>query len=162
MKNLLTFCLLTLSISIFSQSNEDSFLSKVRFGGGFGFSFGSNNTSISVSPTAVYDFNEEFSIGATLGYLYNKRGDFNANVYSASVLTLYRPIRQIEFSAELMQSYVDRSFGTTNDTYSYPSLNVGAAYITGKVTFGVQYDLLYDETKSVNANGFTPFIRVLF
>lgn len=160
MKQLLKILILTLSLSTFSQ--ESNFWDDVRLGGGFGFSFGNNITTLSVSPTAVYDISEEFSMGASLGYLYNKSGDFNANVFSGSVLTLYRPINQIEFSGELQQSYVNRSFNSVKDTYSYPSLFIGAAYRTGKVSFGIQYDVLYEDGKSIYANAFTPFIRVLF
>ncbi len=160
MKRIIPLCLFFCSISIFSQ--EDNFWDNVRFGGGFGFSFGSNATTLSISPSAVYDFSEEFSIGGSIGYLYNKSENYSANVYSASVITLYRPIRSVEFSGELLQSYVNKTAGSIEDNYSYPSLNIGAAYITGKITFGVQYDLLYKENKSIYANAFSPFIRVLF
>ena len=148
------------SINIFSQ--ESAFWNNTRFGGSFGFSFGRNTTTLSISPSAVYDFNEEFSFGGSIGYLYNKSSNYSANMYSASVIALFRPIPQIEFSSELLQSYVSKKIGTVKDNYSYPSLNIGVAYITGKVTFGVQYDILYKEEKSIYANAFSPFIRIFF
>ena len=160
MKKFITLSLFLLSISFFSQASD--FWNNTRFGGSFGFSFGSNTTTLSISPSAVYDFNEEFSFGGSIGYLYNKSSDYSANMYSASVIALYRPIPQIEFSGELLQSYVSKKIGTVKDNYSYPSLNIGAAYITGKVTFGVQYDVLYKEDKSIYANAFSPFIRIFF
>ena len=148
------------SVTAFSQ--ESNFWSNTRFGGSFGFSFGSNTTTLSISPSAVYDFSEEFSKGGSIGYLYNKSSDYSANMYSASVITLYRPIPEIEFSGELLQSYVSKKIDNIKNNYSYPSLNIGAAYITGKVTFGIQYDVLYKEDKSIYANAFSPFIRVFF
>lgn len=160
MKKIIILFLFLFSITTFSQ--ESNFWSNTRFGGSFGFSFGSNTTTLSISPGAVYDFSEEFSIGGSIGYLYNKSSDYSANMYSASVITLYRPIPEIEFSGELLQSYVSKKIDNIKDNYSYPSLNIGAAYITGKVTFGVQYDVLYKEDKSIYANAFSPFIRVFF
>ncbi|OCK42704.1 hypothetical protein BA195_07265 [Tenacibaculum soleae] len=160
MKTLITFSIFF--YSLFSFSQESSFWNNTRFGGSFGFSFGSNTTTLSISPSAVYDFNEEFSLGGSIGYLYNKSSNYSANMYSASVITLYRPIPEIEFSGELLQSYVSKKIGTVKDNYSYPSLNIGVAYITGKVTFGVQYDVLYEEDKSIYANAFSPFIRIFF
>ena len=160
MKKILLFCFLFCSITSFSQ--ENNFWENVRVGGTFGFSFGNNITTLSISPSAVYDFNEEFSFGGSIGYSHNKSGDYSANMYTASVITMYRPIRQIEFSAELLQSYVSKTIGSSEDNYSYPSLNIGAAYITGKVTFGVQYDVLYKKDKSIYANAISPFIRVFF
>ncbi|WP_369047790.1 hypothetical protein [Tenacibaculum sp. UWU-22] len=150
------------SSMIFSQSDDNKFLDNVRFGGGLGFGFGSNNTTISLTPVAVYDFNEEFSLGASLGYMYNKSGDFKSNIYSFGLLSLYKPIYQIEFSFDLKQLFINRSFSTTKDNYSYPSLNVGAAYISQKVALGIRYDVLYKKDKSVYPNAFSPFIRVLF
>lgn len=160
MKTLITFSIFF--YSLFSFSQESSFWNNTRFGGSFGFSFGSNTTTLSISPSAVYDFNEEFSVGGSIGYLYNKSSAYSANMYSASVITLYRPIPEIEFSGELLQSYVSKKIGTVKDNYSYPSLNIGVAYITGKVTFGIQYDVLYEEDKSIYANAFSPFIRIFF
>lgn len=94
--------------------------------------------------------------------MYNKSKSYSANVYSASVITLYRPIRTIEFSGELIQSYVNRTIGIIKDNYSYPSLNLGAAYVTGKIAFGVQYDVLHKEDKSIYSNPLSPFVRVFF
>lgn len=160
MKKIIFFCFALSSIVSFSQ--DSNFWGNVRLGGTFGLSLGSNSTSVAVSPSAIYDFNEEFSIGASIGYLYNKSKSYSANVYSASVITLYRPIRTIEFSGELIQSYVNRTIGIIKDNYSYPSLNLGAAYVTGKIAFGVQYDVLHKEDKSIYSNPLSPFVRVFF
>lgn len=160
MKKIITLCLFLFVASSFSQ--ESNFFDNIRFGGAFGFSLGSNTTTLSISPSLVYDFNEEFSFGGNIGYLYNKSKNYNASTYTAGVISLYRPIPTIEFSAELLQSYINKTIGNIKDNSSYPSLNIGAAYITGKVTFGIQYDVLYKKDKSIYANALTPFIRVYF
>ena len=90
MKKIITLCIFL--CSMFSFSQESSFFENVRLGGTFGFSFGSNSTTLSIAPSAVYDFNEELSIGGSIGYMYNKSKDYSANMYSASIITLYRPI----------------------------------------------------------------------
>ena len=143
-------------------SQESSFTDNIRVGGTFGFSFGSNTTILSISPSAIYDFNEELSLGGSIGYLYNKSYNYSANMYTASIITLYRPIPEIEFSGELLQSYVNKTINNIENNYNYPSFYIGAAYISGKFTFGVQYDVIYKKDKSVYANAFSPFIRVFF
>lgn len=86
MRKIALFFVLLFAISSYSQESE--FWKNFRLGGRFGLSFGNNTTSISVSPTVVYDFNEEFSMGASIGYLYNKTSNFNANVYSSSIIII--------------------------------------------------------------------------
>ena len=160
MKKIIPFCIFLLSTTMFSQ--ESSFTDNIRVGGSFSFSFGSNTNTYAIAPSAVYDFNEEFSIGGSIGYSYSKSEIYSAKAYSSSVLLMFRPIREIEFSAQLLQSYVRKTIGSVKDNYTYPSLNIGAAYIIGKVTFGVQYDVLYKKDKSNNSHAFSPFIRVFF
>ena len=60
-------------------------------------------TSVAISPSAIYDFNEEFSIGASIGYLYNKsKSDYSANMFILLVLLPYIDLFvTIEFSGEL-------------------------------------------------------------
>ncbi|WP_233884981.1 hypothetical protein [Tenacibaculum piscium] len=166
MKKIITIALFLFAMTSFSQ--EDSFWDTVRFGGSFDLSLGGNNTSVGVSPSAVYDFNEEFSIGGSLGYLHNKSNNYSANMYSVSIIGLYRPINYIEFSSELSQSYINKNFNNNtiknndDEKYSYPALNLGVAYIQGKITLGVQYNVLHKENKSIQANAFSPFVRVFF
>ena len=41
-------------------------------------------------------------------------------------------------------------------------LFIGAGYRSGNVTFGIRYDVLYDEKKSIYADAWVPFVRVFF
>lgn len=161
----LFFCIaLFLSLFTFSQENEtQSFWDNVRFGGGFGLGFGNNTTTIAISPTAIYDFNERFSLGTGIGYQYSKRGDVKSNVFSASILSLYNPINEVQLSAEFEQLFVNQSFNNISDNFSYPALHIGAAYRIGQnFTLGLRYDLLYNENESIYASAVSPIIRVFF
>jgi len=49
-----------------------------------------------------------------------------------------------------------------DDSYWYTALFLGAGYRTGNITFGIRYDVLYDENKSIYADPWIPFVRVYF
>lgn len=160
MRRLFFFSFFIYSTIAFTQ--EDNFWNNVRFGGDVSFGFGSNNTTLSISPAAVYDFNESFSIGVAIGYAYNKNDGLSSNIIAPKVITLFRPIREIEFSADLQQMYVNTNINGTSRRYNYPALNIGASYRIGVVSLGIQYDVLYEENKSVYASAFSPIVRVFF
>lgn len=56
---------LGISFVSFSQQKSD-FWDNVRFGGGFTLGFGSQ-TTVGISPSAIYDFNNGLAIGAGVG-----------------------------------------------------------------------------------------------
>ncbi len=164
MKKVLLICTFLISTIAFAQENsETSFWDEVRFGGGFGLGFGNNSTTIAISPTAIYDFNSQFSMGLSLGYQYAKRGDFKNNVFSTSILSLYSPIQEIQLSAEFEQLFVNQSFQGVDDSFSYPALYVGAGYRVGRnISIGFRYDLLFDKNRSIYASAISPVFRVFF
>lgn len=75
---------------------------------------------------------------------------------------MYLPIKFIEFSAILEHIYVTQKNNTITSKYNYPSLKIGGAYKSGVFSFGIQYDVLHEDGKSLNPSGFSPFVRVLF
>lgn len=176
MKKFIVLSLICLSFSSFSQEKpkeetaeietvkkKSEFWKKVRFGGGFGLNFGNNNTSLALTPTALYEFNDEFSLGTGIGYRYTKIGDVKNNVYSISALALYNPIQQLQISTELEQLFVNRKIGSFSDSYNYPSLNLGIAYRIGRFSsIGISYDVLYKENESIYSSPITPIIRIFF
>jgi len=154
---LLTFCTLTL----FSQQKTE-FWDDVRFGGGFSMSFGSV-TTIGISPSAIYYFDNGLSLGTGLTYIYSKINDSKTNIYGASIISLYQiPKTEIQLSGEFEQSFARQtnSFGTNNS--SFPALYLGAAYNKGNFAVGFRYDVLYDENKSFYASPFSPIVRFYF
>ena len=55
-----------------AQEQKSQFWSHVRIGGGIGLSFGDGFFSGTLAPSAVYDFNNKFSMGVGLNGTYNK------------------------------------------------------------------------------------------
>lgn len=160
MKKTLLFLLLSISFVSFSQKAD--FWENVQFGGGFTASFG-NQTTIGISPSAIYNFNNGFALGTGLTYIYSEIGDFTTNVYGASIISLYQiPKVGIQLSGEFEQSFAKQtdSFGSINT--NFPALYFGAAYNQGRFAFGFRYDVLYDENKSVYASPFSPIVRFYF
>lgn len=166
-KALFLVILLSISQGIFSQEEGPDFWSHVRFGGGVGLSFGDGFFSGTLAPSAIYQFNDQFSLGIGLNGTYNTLKDrYSSTILGGSVLGLFNVVREIQLSAEFEQLNVSRKYesvlGLADDNYWYPALFVGAGYRTGNFTAGIRYDVLYDDAKSIYANAWMPFFRVYF
>ncbi|MEM7085163.1 MAG: alpha-ketoglutarate decarboxylase [Bacteroidota bacterium] len=166
-----------LSSVLNAQENPSTFWQNVRFGGGIGLSFGNGFFSGTLAPSAIYDFNEQFSAGVGLNGTYNtlkptdRNFGYSSTILGGSILTLFNVIPEIQLSSEFEQLYVTRKYDTGNtdtlavvedDRYWYPALFLGAGYRTNNVTVGIRYDVLYDEGRSIYANAWAPFFRVYF
>jgi len=166
------FILLFISISLFSQSTEDTFLNHMRFGGTFNLGFGNNYTTIGISPSAIYDFNQQFSAGVSLSYLYSKgkyypvfgeQFEASTNMLGGSIIALYNPFNGIQLSSEFEQMYVNYKNDRFTDSADWiPAIYLGLAYNTGRVSFGMRYNVLFNSGKSIYGSAFTPVFRVYF
>ncbi len=149
----------------FSSAGSD-FWNNVRFGGSIGLGFTNNGFNGFLSPSAIYQFNDQFAAGTSLSFNYAKFDDDKFLAYGGSAIALYNPIPQIQLSSEFEQLRVNRTLSTNRitleDNYWLPALFVGIGYSTYNVTFGIRYDLLYDDDRSIYANAFLPFVRVYF
>jgi len=165
------------SAELQAQEAPSTFWQNVRFGGGVGLSFGNGFFSGTLAPSAIYDFNDQFSAGVGLNGTYNKlkatdqNFGYESTIFGGSLLTLFNVIPEIQLSGEFEQLYVTRKYdvGSINtfvpvedDKYWYPALFLGAGYRTNNVTVGIRYDVLYDEQQSIYANAWAPFFRVYF
>lgn len=165
---LLIILLLNYTISSTAQTVEatrdKTFIDHVRFGGGVGLSFGNDFFSGTLAPFALYQVNPYFMTGLGLNLTYSSFGDNNLLVYGGSLINIIRPMQELQLSAEFEQLRVNRSFndGMFEDNYWYPALFLGIGYTNGPVTVGIRYDVLYNEDKSIYANAYMPFVRVLF
>jgi long-subunit fatty acid transport protein len=166
---LLLLCALGSALmSCFAQGYgpQNPFWSNVRFGGAFGIGFGNDVVTIAAAPSAIYQFNEQFALGTSISYTYAKFGDSRFTAYGPGVLTYYNPIRSLQFSSEFEQLRVHRSFGSNfpdlTEDYWLPVLFLGVGYSSGPVTFGIRYDVLFDDGKSIYADPWMPFVRVFF
>lgn len=163
MRKLIITLFLILSTTILAQQNQDSFWKNVRFGGGIGLGFGNNSTNIAISPNAIYDFNDSFSLGLGVGYQYAKRNGVKSNVYSVSALSLYNPFQRVQLSAEFEQLFANQKFDRQTLNRKIPALYLGLAYrVSRNLAVGVRYDTLYDKNDSVFASAFSPIFRVFF
>jgi len=165
----IAFCLFTsyLMAQENTYNHKSDFWDHVRFGGGIGLSFQNNYFSGTLSPSAIYQFNQQFALGVGLSGTYNSRKDYyKSTILGGSIIGLFNPIREIQISAELEENNVninwDNRTGLTNENYWYTSLFLGAGYRTKHVTVGIRYDVLYDKEKSTYTDPWMPFIRVYF
>ena len=170
----LFFVLLSLSGSAFSQNEppinqaQSEFWRKVQFGGGLGLAFGNGYTDISVAPSAIYNVNEIFAVGAGLQFSYaNQKNYYNNIAYGVNGIVLVNPIPQIQLSVNLIQSRINVDFQETNfapafsDNYWATSMIAGAGYRTGNVTVGIGFTV-FDTDPYNDSNPIIPFVRVYF
>jgi hypothetical protein len=150
-----------------AQQNNSNFWDAVRFGGGIGLSFGDGFFSGTLAPSAVYEFNRTFALGVGINATYNTQKEFyKSTILGGSLIALFNPVDAIQLSAEFEELHVnrkyDRYYNFPNDSFWFPALFIGAGYRSGNITFGVRYDLLYDENKSIYADAWAPFVRFYF
>jgi hypothetical protein len=106
-------------------------------------------------------------MGVGLNATYNSvENEYSSTVLGGNVMALFNPIPQLQISTEFEQLNVNRNFdsrfGLENENYWYPALFIGAGFRNNNVTFGVRYDVLYDQDRSIYANAWMPFVRVFF
>lgn len=154
------------SLSVSSQTSPSNFWNDVRFGGGIGLGFSNGYFNGSIAPSAIYQVNERFATGVSLNFNYAKFDDDRLLAYGGSVLALYNPIPFIQLSSEWEQLRVNRTYalegGNLEDNYWSPALFLGIGYSNRNVTFGLRYDVLYDDNKSIYTNALMPFVRLYF
>jgi hypothetical protein len=148
------------------QIDPHPFWGKVRYGGGLGLGFGNNSFNLQLAPSAIYEANTYYATGMGLQLNYSKFGDDKFVGYGATWMNFFNPVPMIQLSTELEQWRVNlsnNSFGTSiEDDYWLTSLFLGVGYRSDGVTFGIRYDVLYDEGRSIYADPWIPFIRVFF
>ncbi|MCG2417683.1 alpha-ketoglutarate decarboxylase [Aequorivita sp. F47161] len=161
---LFLFCI----TAVFSQKNKNEFWQHVRFGGGFGLSFGDGFFSGTIAPSAIYQFNDQFAAGVAFNGTYaSLKNDTNATILGGSVLALYNVVPEIQLSAEFEELHVSRKYKYLGSpdvmrNYWYPALFFGVGFRSNNFTVGIRYDVLYDADESIYANAFAPFVRMYF
>ena len=166
MKRYILGLLFLIAFSANSQTSPSNFWNDVRFGAGIGLGFSNGYFNGSIAPSAIYQVNEQFATGVSLNFNYAKFDDDRLLAYGGSVLALYNPIPFIQLSSEWEQLRVNRTYaldgGNLEDNYWSPALFLGIGYSNRNVTFGLRYDVLYDDNKSIYTNALMPFIRLYF
>lgn len=145
---------------------KSAFWEKVQFGGGFGLNLGTGFTNISLSPSAIYNFNKYVSAGVGSQYSHLKqRSVFTSNMYGVSGMVFINPLNELQLSVEIEQlrvnvnhnspSISDRSFWNTG-------LFLGAGYRINGTAVGLRYNVLFDENENVYGDALMPFVRFYF
>ena len=153
---------------LFSQkkTQTNQFWENVRFSGGFGLSFGDGFFSGTLTPGAIYQFNENLGIGLRVSGTYNSlKNAYNSTIFGTSIISIFNPIAALQLSSEfeyanVNQNYSDPVFQDRN--YWVPALYLGLGYRTTNIVFGIRYDALYDRDKSIYADPLSPFVTVFF
>jgi hypothetical protein len=166
-KLILFLFIISFGLNIQAQNQENQFWDHVRFGGGIGLSFGDGFFSGTLAPSAIYQLNDQFSMGVGLNGTYNKlKNVYNSTIVGGSAIGIFNVFEEIQLSAEFEELNVTRNFenflGFEDENYWYPALFLGAGYTTGNVTVGVKFDVLYDAANSIYADSYVPFVRVYF
>lgn len=165
-RNLIILFLLATFLCNAQQSDPHPFWGKVRYGGGLGLGFGNNSFNLQLAPSAIYEANTYYATGLGLQLNYSKFREDKFLGYGASWMNFFNPVPMIQLSTELEQWRVNLSndsFGSTiEDNYWLTSLFVGVGYRSNGITFGIRYDVLYDEDRSIYADPWIPFVRFFF
>lgn len=145
---------------------RSEFWKNVRFGGGLGLAFGSNNTQVTIAPSAIYQYNQYLAFGPGLNFNYQKFGDFSSTLYGISGIILADPIPEIQLSGEIEQLFGTQRFddigGRVSNDVNNTALFLGAGYRYGGVTIGARYNVLFDNDDGIYAEAWQPFVRVYF
>lgn len=162
MKKIVFLIVFGVSLAAFSQQSPN-FLDNVLYGGGFTLGFGNQQTTIGISPSAVYDFNNGLYLGSGVGYLYSRISDFTTNTYSTSIIALYQTRLGIQVSGDLEYYFAKQSnLNGSSVTTNFPAFHLGIAYNQGRFALGIRYDVLYDVNRSIFASPFSPVVRFYF
>lgn len=146
------------------QLNND-YIKHWSFGGNVGFSFWNGGTDILVAPKAYYNISPILISGVGLTYIYSDYKTNNntskLNSFGGSLFMAVRPINYIQISAEYEGLQTNRN-GYYKDKYWNNSIYLGLSYISGPVSFGIRYDVLYDSYKSPYSSAVNPVIGFYF
>ena len=168
LKTIITIVTVVIFQLSFSQEvkQKSEFWKKVEFGGGLGLGFANGATNISVSPSAIYNFNPKVALGVGVQYSYIRQRDFyTSHLYGGSIIALVNPIQEIQLSAELEELKVNTDFDNSSfasDNFWNTALFLGAGYRTNNATIGVRYNVLHNDNNNIYTTAFMPFVRVYF
>ena len=135
------------------------------FGGWFSLSFWNGGTDVLVAPKAYYHLSPKFLTGFGVTYIYSDYSDdflsYHSNSIGGSIMVGARPVPQLQISAEYEGLNTTRS-GDFPDTFWNNALYLGASFVSGPVSFGLRYDVLYDSATSAFGSPWTPVIGFYF
>ncbi|MGG7036007.1 MAG: hypothetical protein ACI7YS_12545 [Flavobacterium sp.] len=166
------FLFLVFSYPFYGQGDtlpkpKSDFWRHVQYGGGVALNFGSEFTNITLAPSAIYNFNNQFALGTGLQYsYYDQKHLYTSNVYGISFIGLYTPISFLQLSLELEEVNANNTYqditGVYKDNFWVTGLFTGIGYRSQNVTLGGRFNLLFNKDKDIYGDSFMPFVRVYF
>lgn len=133
-----------------SRGGDGGLGDKIYFGGGGGFSGGTNYLNLSVSPLVGYKFTERFSAGMQFTYQYVKFNqlDVSINNYGGGPFLRYNVTEKL--FAYTQYEYMNFGVSNSEERFDFNSFFVGMGYsepIGDNVAFNITalYNLLYQD-----------------
>ncbi|WP_258103831.1 hypothetical protein [Marinoscillum sp. MHG1-6] len=131
-----------------NTSSSKGLKDRIYFGGGGGFSGGTNYVNVSVSPLIGYKITNRFSTGLRFTYQFVKINDLKFNYYGLGPFARYNITEK--FFTYTEYEYLNFEIPNFNERDSYHSWFVGLGYsepITRNIAFNVSalYNLLYSD-----------------
>ncbi len=140
--------------------------SRWRVGGNIGLNLGNNGYfGVSIAPSIGYAFNSYLEGGLNVGYQYSKWEHAKQNLFSAGPYLNFYPINNLFLRAHYAYFTGNRKYDN-NQSYTFDenALWLGAGYRSGRgpIHFyaGLMYNVLYDESNSIFANGLRPIAGI--
>lgn len=149
------------------KAKTGSFWEHVDVGGGLGLSISNDYRDILIAPSAIYNFNDMFALGAGLQYSNLKQKDYySSNIFGGSLIGLFSPIAEAQLSLEVEEANVNNKYmdlgGNLKRSFWNTALYLGAGYRQDNVTIGGRVNVLFDKDKDIYGSAFMPFVRVFF
>jgi len=170
LNSILIFVTLIFSTNLLAQqyipisNQKNDFWKNVQFGGGIGVNLGNGYTDLSISPSAIYNFDQYFALGVGVQYTYIKQKYYyDSHLYGGSIIALFNPLEEIQLSAELEELRVNINSDIYESEFFWNTgLFLGAGYRTGNVTVGIRYNVMFNDSDRIYNEAFMPFVRVYF
>lgn len=159
---------MTVNAQISMSSSKSNPNSKWVYGGsaGLGFSSGSGVT-IYATPSLGYKINKDLVAGLE-GELSWQKSDYSRSViFGLGPFLRYFIGRQFYASANYRYYFINQKVGSYSYSLNESTLNLGAGYLqplgsNAYLKIGINYNVLYEEGKSVIGSPFVPYVGVVF
>ncbi len=141
---------------------------KYNFYGGFGLGISTDYTYFSIQPGIIYHWNNKIHSGMGVQYSYMKSNrtydniGYSYNIYGFNLISMYYPIKNMEFSIEFEDLYIRQKYSNLINSYWSPAIFGGMAYRYGNLVAGLKFNFLYDRKTSIYQDAFIPFVRIYF
>jgi len=163
------FFLLIVGLVLLSpEVNAQEKTKKIGFFGGFGLSFSTGYTYISLQPGVMYHVSPKFKLGTGIQYSYLKSKkayygvNYKYNIFGFNTMAMFYPYKELEMSVEFEDLYVKQNYNNVQNNFWSPALFGGLGYRYGPVTAGFKFNFLFDQKTSVYQDAFIPFVRIYF